>query len=173
VPGARRKAEEDRLVNVRRSIAAAAVVLAVPVLSSCGINFNAQTEQVYNPTAGVEDRSGEVDVLNALIVSGTDGSGTVIATLVNNDQVNEDTLKSVSGAGKDTNISVKMGGATTIPAGGFLNLATDGDITATGSEIVPGKFVDITFSFDRAQAVTLEVPVMSHDNPDYAEVKVP
>jgi hypothetical protein len=160
-------------VNVRRSIAAAAVLLAAPALSSCGVSFGAQTDQVYNPSVGVDDRSGQVDVLNALIVSGTDGSGTVVATLVNNDQQTDDTLKGVSGAGKDAGMTVRPGGDTTIPAGGLLNLATKGAVTIRGQRVVPGNFVTITFSFDRAQSVTLDVPVVSHSNPDYAGVKVP
>ena len=160
-------------MNVRRSIAAAAVLLAAPALSSCGVSFGAQTDQVYNPSVGVDDRSGQVDVLNALIVSGTDGSGTVVATLVNNDQRTDDTLKGVSGAGKDAGMTVKPGGDTTIPAGGLLNLATKGAVTIRGQRVVPGNFVTITFSFDRAQSVTLDVPVVSHSNPDYAGVKVP
>lgn len=160
-------------MNVRRSIAAAAVLLAAPALSSCGVSFGAQTDQVYNPSVGVDDRSGQVDVLNALIVSGTDGSGTVVATLVNNDQQTDDTLKGVSGAGKDAGMTVKPGGDTTIPAGGLLNLATKGAVTIRGQRVVPGNFVTITFSFDRAQSVALDVPVVSHSNPDYAGVKVP
>lgn len=160
-------------MNVRRSIAAAAVLLAAPALSSCGVSFGAQTDQVYNPSVGVDDRSGQVDVLNALIVSGTDGSGTVVATLVNNDQQTDDTLKGVSGAGKDAGMTVRPGGDTTIPAGGLLNLATKGAVTIRGQRVVPGNFVTITFSFDRAQSVTLDVPVVSHSNPDYAGVKVP
>ena len=160
-------------MNVRRSIAAAAVLLAAPALSSCGVSFGAQTDQVYNPSVGVDDRSGQVDVLNALIVSGTNGSGAVVATLVNNDQQTDDTLKGVSGAGKDAGMTVKPGGDTTIPAGGLLNLATKGAVTIRGQRVVPGNFVTITFSFDRAQSVTLDVPVVSHSNPDYAGVKVP
>ena len=160
-------------MNVRRSIAAAAVLLAAPALSSCGVSFGAQTDQVYNPSVGVDDRSGQVDVLNALIVSGTNGSGTVVATLVNNDQQTDDTLKGVAGAGKDAGMTVKPGGDTTIPAGGVLNLATKGAVTIRGQRVVPGNFVTITFSFDRAQSVTLDVPVVSHSNPDYAGVKVP
>ena len=105
-------------MNVRRSIAAAVVVLAVPVLSSCGVSFGAQTDQVYNPSVGVDDQSGDVDVLNALIVSGTNGSGTVVATLVDNDQQNADTLKGVAGAGADASATVKVSGDTAIPAGG-------------------------------------------------------
>ena len=160
-------------MNVRRSIAAAAVLLAAPALSSCGVSFGAQTDQVYNPSVGVDDRSGQVDVLNALIVSGTNGSGAVVATLVNNDQQTDDTLKGVSGAGKDAGMTVKPGGDTTIPAGGVLNLATKGAVTIRGQRVVPGNFVTITFSFDRVQSVTLDVPVVSHSNPDYAGVKVP
>jgi len=160
-------------VNVRRSIAAAAVLLAAPALSSCGVSFGAQTDQVYNPAVGVDDRSGQVDVLNALIVSGTNGSGTVVASLVNNDQQTDDTLKSVTGAGQDSGLTVKPGGDTTIPAGGLLNLATKGSITARGQRVVPGNFVTITFTFDRAQAITVDVPVVSASNPDYAGIKVP
>lgn len=160
-------------MNVRRSIAAAAVLLAAPALSSCGVSFGAQTDQVYNPSVGVDDRSGQVDVLNALIVSGTNGSGTVVASLVNKNQQTDDTLKGVSGAGKDAGMTVKPGGDTTIPAGGLLNLATQGAVTIHGQRVVPGNFVTITFSFDRAQSVTLDVPVVSHSNPDYAGVKVP
>jgi hypothetical protein len=160
-------------VNVRRSIAAAAVLLAAPVLSSCGVNFGAQTDQPYNPTAGVEDRSGGVDVLNALVVSRTKGSGAVIATLVDNDQQNADSLKGVAGSGTDAGLTVSGGGTTTIPAGGLLNLAKDGPITVRGQRVAPGNFVRLTFSFDRAEAITLDVPVMSSSNPAYADVQVP
>jgi len=79
----------------------------------------------------------------------------------------------VSGAGKDAGMTVRPGGDTTIPAGGLLNLATKGAVTIRGQRVVPGNFVTITFSFDRAQSVTLDVPVVSHSNPDYAGVKVP
>ncbi len=160
-------------VNVRRSLAVAALVLAAPALSSCGVGFGAQTDQVYNPSAGVDARSGSVDVLNALIVSGSNGSGTVIATLVNNDQVHPDTLRGVTGAGADSSLKVTPGGATAIPAGGLLNLAKDGSITARGPRVKPGNFVEITFSFDRGQAITLQAPVVDASNPVYKDVKVP
>ena len=84
-------------MNVRRSIAAVAVVLAAPALSSCG--FDAPTEQIYNPTVGVFDKSGSVELLNVLVVADAAGSGTVIATLVNSDLVNDDALTGVTGSG--------------------------------------------------------------------------
>ncbi|MEP7091989.1 MAG: hypothetical protein ABI776_17950 [Nocardioidaceae bacterium] len=148
-------------MNVRRSLAAVAFLLAVPALSSCGGNFNAQTDQVYNPAAGVDDRSGAVDVLNALIVSGSDGSGTVIATLVSNDdRPGSDTLRGVAGSGSDSSLKVTPGGDTQIPSGGLLNLAAKGKIFVAGARVVPGNFVTITFSFAKAKSVQVQVPVV-------------
>lgn len=160
-------------MNVRRNLAVAATLVAAPVMSSCGVNFDAQTDQVYNPAVGVNDRGGAVDVLNALVVSGSAGSGTVVATLVNNDQQNADTLRGVAGAGQDTSLNVQVGGPTSIPAGGVLNLATQGAISVRGRQVLPGRFVEITFSFDRGKAVTVDIPVVSSSNPDYAGIKTP
>jgi len=160
-------------VIVRRSIAAAAVVLVVPVVAGCGVNFNAQTDQVYNPTVGVDNRNGQVDVLNALIVSGSDGSGTVVASLSNNDELKDDTLTSVTGALDDSSLKVTPGGETTIPAGGLLNMATQSKFFAHGKQITPGAFVNITFNFAHAGAIPVDVPVVSSANPDYEQVPLP
>jgi hypothetical protein len=160
-------------VNARRSLAAVVVALMVPVLSSCGVNFRAQTDQVYQPSVGTDSRSGEVDVLNAMIVSGSEGSGTVVATLVDNDQVNADTLRGVAGAGDDASIKITPGGETAIAADGLLNLATDGSIFARGDKVEPGQFVSLTFTFDRAEPVTLDVPVVSADNAAYKDITLP
>lgn len=147
--------------------------MAVPLVSSCGVNFNAQTDQFYNPAAGVNDRSGSVYVLNALIVSGADGSGTVIATLVNEDQTRGDTLKAV-GAGhpQDQDITGTVNAPTSIPAAGVLNLATKGNVTVSGPSIQAGVFIPLTFTFERAAAVILDVPVVSASDPIYQNVPV-
>jgi hypothetical protein len=160
-------------VNARRAVAAAVLLLGAPLMTACGLNFDEQTDQVYNPAAGVDDRSGSVDVLNALIVSGTDGSGTIVASLVNKDQVNDDTLRGITGAGADADLKVTHSGATTIPAGGMLNLATQAQIDARGSRVNPGNFVKIKFTFDRGQAITVDAPVVSADDPTYKDIKVP
>jgi len=160
-------------VIARRRLAAAALVLAAPVLASCGGNFNQQTNQVYNPAEGVDERSGAVDVLNALIVSGTNGSGTVVTTFVNNNQNTDDRLKSVAGSGPDASLKVTPGGPTTIPAGGLLNLADKGRIFVEGERVKAGYFVELTFTFDRGQAITVEVPVVNAAEPEYADVPQP
>ena len=160
-------------VDVRRRAAAVALVVTAPLLSSCGVNFGAQTDKVYNPSAGVDDRSGNVNVLNALVVSGSTGSGTVIATLVNENQTKADQLTSVAGAGADTSLEVTPGGTTDIPPAGLLNLATDGQIFVQGTSVVPGGYTEVTFSFANAKAITVDAPVVGASNPVYAGVALP
>jgi hypothetical protein len=154
-------------VNHRHRTTAA--VLAVPVLSlglsSCG--FNAPTDRIYNPPVGVNEQDGTVDVLNALVVSGSDGSGTLAVGLANNDQAEDDALAGVTGE----RVQVQVGGETTIPAGGFLNLS-DGSLSVTGDQVTPGAFVRLTFTFDRAASVTLRAPVVEAEG-DYADVPLP
>ncbi len=134
--------------TLRRSIAAAAVVLAVPALSSCVTNFNAPTDQVYNPGVGVNDRSGTVDVLHAVVVSGAPGSGTVIAALVNQDEQNDDKLTGVTGSGADQGVQVASTSGVKVPAGELYQLADKGRFSIQGDVIEPGRFVTLTFSFE-------------------------
>lgn len=159
-------------VTVRRGIAAVSVVVVAPLLSGCFPgNFDAATDQVYTPATGVNDRSGSVDVLNAMIVSGEDGAGTVVAALVNNDTRDADQLTSITGAGEEEGVTVE-GGSVPIPADGLVQLADEALPTATGEAIQTGRFVTLTFAFEQAESVTLDVPVIARQGA-YAEVPVP
>jgi len=160
-------------VIARRSLAAAVLVLAAPVLSACGGNFNQQTNQIYNPAEGVDDRSGSVDVLNALVVSTENGSGTVVTTFVNNNLDRKDRLESIAGAGDDSNLEVTPGGPTTIPAGGLLNLAQRGRNFIEGERVRAGNFVDLTFTFQHGTAITVNAPVVNGAEPEYTSVPQP
>jgi hypothetical protein len=144
-----------------RRVAIAALLLA-PTLAACG--FNEQTDQVYQAAVGVNDRSGQVDILNALVVSGTDGSGTFAGTLVNKDQTTSDELDSVTGPGRTSPART-----VAVPAGGVANLAESGAVTVKGSAISPGTFVTLTLAFSSGQSTTVKVPVVAATG-DYADV---
>jgi copper(I)-binding protein len=146
--------------TVRRRVAAAALVLLVPMLAACG--FGAQTDQVYQAAAGSNNRDGVVDVLNALIVSDTDGQGTFAGTLVNKG-TSKDTLVSVTGATGTVDVDV--------PAGQAVNLATEGQVRLQSDDIKPGDYVTLTLQFSSGQTTEIAVPVMAHSG-DYADVPV-
>lgn len=139
-------------------------------LSSCGRGFDNPTDQVYNPAVGVNNQDSDVDVLNTLIVSGADGSGTLVATLVNNDQENDDSLTGIS-AGGDDQVTVSAPGKTAVAAGGLLSLLDQGGTKAEGDAIKAGSFITLTFAFERAESVTLDVPVVDNDEA-YKDVPV-
>jgi hypothetical protein len=136
---------------IQRRVAIAALLMA-PVLGACG--FSAQTDQVYQAAAGVNDRSGNVDILNALVVSGTDGAGTLSTTLVDNDQNKADQLTSVTGPG----IVATTSGVVVSAAG--------------GAGIKPGQFVTLTFVFASGQSTTLKVQVFAATG-DYSGIPLP
>jgi hypothetical protein len=164
---------EELNVAVRGGIAAATAVLLAPALVGCGVNFNAQTDQPYNPGAGTSNQTSSVDVINALIVSGSDGSGTLVAGLVNKNPSRADQLVSVAGARTDKALQAHMAGPLTVGSEKLLNLATKGQVTVFGSQVKPGAFVTLTWTFKHAQTVTFDVPVLSASNPDYAKVPLP
>ena len=66
----------------RLALSIGALVLAVPGVSACGFNYATDRENTI--VNGTNDQDGTVDVLNAVIVSSEDGSGTFIASLSNN-----------------------------------------------------------------------------------------
>ena len=76
-----------------RVLAAAGALALATALSSCGFDY--ATDRVYTPGAGPNDRDGQVDVLGAVVVSGQDGSGTLVASFANNDPDNSATVSSM------------------------------------------------------------------------------
>jgi hypothetical protein len=145
-------------VNLRRALVlAAAGLAATATLSACGFNY--PTDRINNLVAGVDDRSGTVEVLNAAVVSQADNSGTFVATLVNGSNTKAIALQSASG--DNTAISTADATPFTLQPGGLKNLAGDG-IPVYGT-FKPGQFVNISLTFDNGQTSDLSVPVVNDD----------
>ena len=155
--------------SFRRSVAVAALVLA-PALSSCG--FNQPTDRVYTPGVGVNERSGEVDVLNALVVTGAPGSGSLVATLVNNDGSQSDALVRVTGSGENSSLRVDLESPLQIRPGGSLSVSDEAEVPVEGEAVKAGAFVELAFTFENAQTTTVQVPVVARRGP-YADIPVP
>jgi hypothetical protein len=146
-------------------------------VASCSFgtsNFDAQTNQIYNPAEGVNDRTSSMDVLDALIVSDEAGRGRFIAGLVNDSRSTDDALTSVQGAGKDAAIKGSLATPIDVVPNGYVQLADDGvkPVVLEGDPIVPGTFVEVTISFQEADAVTMELPVVTAED-DFAGITVP
>lgn len=166
-----------RRVTARyRKALVAAALLATPALASCGVGFGAQTDQIYSPADGESNYDESVDVLNALVVSDTDGSGRVVAALVNNSTEEADRLTGVTGADDEQGLTFTVEGDGEIPAGGSVQLAAEDGPTVLVSgpeeQVQPGRFVRVTFTFETSEPVSLNIPVLDQ-SAGYDEVEIP
>ena len=148
-------------MHLRRTtvLSVASLLLAAPMLSSCGFNY--ATDRPYTPAAGINDRDGSVDVLGAVIVSAQDDSGTFIAALANNDQEKSVDFESMSGAGGNT-LQFTSFSPRTIDPGGALNLSQDGGVPVTGT-FKAGEVLPVAISLSNGERVTMDVPVVADD----------
>ena len=142
------------LTPVRRRLAVLAMVLLVPSLGACGFGY--QTDQVYQPSVGVNNRSGQVDILGAVVVSTSNGRGTFVASLVNKSLTGSDTLTTMTGPEVQAQVSPPV----EVPADTLVNLADKGAVGVTGDSVRPGKFVRLTLQFQSGQKTEVNVPVV-------------
>jgi len=143
------------LTPVRRRLSALVVVLLVPALGAC----NYQTDQVYQPAVGVNNRDGTVEVLAAVVVSSTDGQGTFVASLVNSDLEDPDTLTGVAAA-DPADAEVQLAAPIEIQPEGLVNLADSGAVSVAGAGIEPGSFTRLVLTFESGQETEVNVPVV-------------
>jgi hypothetical protein len=148
----------------RPRLAAAFLVILFPALGACG--FNEQTDQVYQPSVGVNNRSGTVDVLGAVVVSGTDGTGTFVASLDNKDQKKIQTLTGITGA---DGIEVTLVKHVDVPPGGLVNFADLGVASVHGHAIQAGGFARLTLEFESGQSAEVNAPVVAPEA-QYSEI---
>ncbi len=163
-------------------------VAATIALGATGCEFVSPvaTSEIQQVTDGVNARTGSVDIRNALLIS-DDGEGArFIGTFVNNSDSDDVTL------------SIEVGGDTKtidLPASSRVDLAapgssstptatqgaetngegTQGSTPAAGSDVVfdqasvtPGSLVKVYFSYSGAEGVSLNVPVLTTAQGEYA-----
>lgn len=163
-------------MNLRRpartTVALATAAMALG-LSACSLDN--PTDMVYNPAIGVNDQSTDVFVLNAVIVKGSDTSteGTLVTTLVNK-AAEDDQLTGVQVGPDDQGVTVSATGSSVeLPSGESVVLDSDSALTASGEGVEDGAFITLTYTFANAEAVTLDVPVVTQDEGYYEDVETP
>jgi hypothetical protein len=142
----------------RIRLVAGALVLALPLLTSCG--FGKATDKVYTPGVGTNDRDGDVDVLAAVVVAAQPDSGTFLASFSNNSTRDGAELSEVAGAGEWVDLTIaEIDPPIEIEPGGFVNLVDESGIAVTG-DFEAGDFMELAISFASGDVVTMNVPVV-------------
>ena len=137
-----------------------ALILAVPGVASCGFNYATDRENTISN--GTSDKSGTVDVLNAVIVSSEDGSGTFIATLSNNSADETVSMNSLS-FGSNSTTAVAAFDPIEVKPHAVVNLA-DGQGIKVSGDFKAGDFVALTVGFDNGESADMKVHVVVADD---------
>lgn len=158
-------------MQLRRSLAlVSGALLLTAFASSCG--FDPATNRINNIAGGATDRDASVDVLNAVIVSGEDGSGRLVTTLVNNDLEESATLEALApvedGVGNDPDQVTGFPDFSPIEVepGGLVNLADEEQepVEVTG-DFKAGDVVSVSFTISGGQTLELGLPVVANCPP--------
>jgi hypothetical protein len=149
------------------------------VSGACGQDV--QTNRPYTPAEGVNIDVGDpanpdqvVHVRNLLIISWEPGEGIVSASIVTDGR---DALTAVSGTPikvdgtEGAPFTATIGNTVSIANGAQVVLTDQAPITVTSPDLMAGLDAVVTLAFQNAGEVTLRVPVVDGNEPQYATLK--
>ena len=156
----------SRALRVLSTCAAMLVVLAS---GACGSNFEAQTNQVYQPAIGTNSRVGDVYALNVFVVAG-DSRGTLVGALLNKANLPDELLAvEASDDGSPLKTSFSDSGLV-LPPDRLVQLAQDrASVSIRGDAVTAGRVIEVTLRFRNAAPVTMEAPIVAPSGP-YATI---
>jgi hypothetical protein len=146
---------------------ALAALSSLLLLTGCGAGFGAQTIEPYSAADGVVGNSGDIRVLNALVVAAPDTTRGVISfTIVNRGQ-RDDRLTGITSPGGDVDLT----GNADLIAGQARRFGAATNPSATISNLTrpPGEIITLRLTFARTEPVTLRTLVVPATG-EYAEV---
>lgn len=158
-----RKRDLVSSVRRRRLTAVSLTVVAGLALSACGTSFGAQTNQVYQPAVGANER-GEVESHNTLLVANNGGSATLSAGVVSNLDTDQTLTKvAVVDASGDSLAVQAPKTPLTLPS---RSLTTLGGVTPNSVFVItsgadPGAYVTITYTFSDSGQLEIKAPVVA------------
>ena len=160
--------------RVSQVLVAGLVAIALPVLSACEASIKAETQEPYTPGQGVWADTDDLKLRGVVAVAPTDGEATLVATILNEGTAG-DTLTRVRFPGGRatlgrTPVSLPPGSARVLGVDTSLGRATP--VALEGTSLRPGLAVPMTFEFQRAGTVTLNVLVTPAEGP-FATVPAP
>jgi len=137
--------------------ALAAVVTATALLGGCSAGFDATSTKPYAPADGVIASSGDLRVLNALVVVAEGGDEGLVSMTVVNRGTQDDRVTGIT----TPSGSVAVDGDTRLPAGGSLTFGAAGTTaTVSGLAKAPGQAIELRVAFARAEPVLLRTVVV-------------
>lgn len=132
---------------------------ALALTTGCAAGNDAQTLQPYSPADGVVANSGDIRVLNALVVADATGTtGVVSLTIVNRSNSRDDSLTDLT----STDGSVDLTGTRDLPSGRAVRFGATTEPSATISDLKKkaGQEIALKLSFAHTEPITVRTLVL-------------
>jgi hypothetical protein len=152
-----------------RARIAASIVLAVALAvgtAGCGFITPQTTQKHYDASDGVSGNVGDINVRNALIISGTGNVGNLVTTIVNNGSraARVEVQRSSGGSAKNEFVIIPAGTTKKIgEKGGSL-------VILKGMDSRPGSLYPLYFQYGSHTGLRLLVPVLNGQLPEYSHL---
>ncbi|WP_439689336.1 hypothetical protein ACRQ4C_15730 [Curtobacterium sp. SP.BCp] len=173
---------------MRARVLVSVAVAATIALGATGCEFVSPvgTAEIQQVTDGVNAKTGSIDIRNALLISDDGESARFIGTFVNNSDSEDVTLSIEVGGDTETidvpknsrvDLAASGSAATPTPTKGTESNGegTQGSTPAPGTDVVfdqadakPGSLVKVYFSYSGAEGVSVNVPVLTTAQEEYA-----
>ncbi|HEX7835102.1 MAG TPA: hypothetical protein VF479_06500 [Pseudolysinimonas sp.] len=151
---------------MRARVAASAGVAALVAMVLAGCNFITpqQTLVPYDPSDGVSAAVGDVDVLNAVILSDDGVSGNLVFTALNSSTDDVDLIVQFESEGDKVTLDLDVAAGSSTEFG----FGEGGQLFLAGIDTQPGGLLPVYFQYGAEQGRQLLVPVLDGALEQYA-----
>ena len=137
--------------------ALAAAVTASALVGGCSAGVDATSIKPYAPSDGVIASSGDLRVLNALVVAAEGADDGLVSMTVVNRGTRDDRITGITSPSG----TIAVDGDDRLPAGGSVTFgATGTTATIGGIDRTPGQQIELKVTFSRAEPVTMRTVVV-------------
>ena len=137
-----------------------ALLIVATTITGCGSGQNAATRTIKQVTDGVEAESAGIKLRNVLIVKTTTAEGVLVATVINTSD-ETDSIVGVAIGGAMTNLVAKSNELKKNKPIIFVGDSANADASIPVLNTSAGERIDITFTFAKAAAVTVDALVVN------------
>jgi hypothetical protein len=148
-----------------RALTAVTAILSAVLLAGCASGFGATSIKPYAPSDGILANSGDLRVLNILVVS-TGPSGVVSASIVNHGG-SKDALTGMTSP--DGTVDLTGNGRLRPKSAIRLGADTETSATVAGLTKLPGETITLKLTFQRAEPLTIRTVVVPASG-EYASI---
>ena len=138
----------------------AVIVIVATTITGCGSGQNAATRTIKQVTDGVEAESAGIKLRNVLIVKTATAEGVLVATVINTSD-ETDSIVGVAIGGAMTNLVAKSNELKRNKPIIFVGDSANADASIPILNTSAGERIDITFTFAKAAAVTVDALVVN------------